>query len=272
MGDMIRITDKKYLMDKVLKNNYDHLVKAVGVNWDGVIVEDGVEGSGKTTNTDQGAYYCAWCNKRPYGIDNVVFTPEQFEKAVLTLPPGSSINWDEAVFGALGIEWANVVNRTIIKMFTTIRKKRLIIFVVIPWIFLLGPYLAAGRSRALIHTYTPDGISRGFFRLYNYKQKHELYFKNKRKFSYDGVESSYEGTFVDTTGLFYSKEEYEKKKDEAIKGINLNERAARMGQLVDQRNSLMKVVKRMGATHEEIADHVGLSTRQVKAIINDEKV
>src|SRR3990167_940574 len=84
-------------------------------------------------------------------------------------------------------------------------------------------YYAVGRTRALIHVYTPDGISRGKFKIYNYNEKRELYMKNKRNYSYDGIKPSYtNGNFIDTEGLFYSAKEYDDKKEEAIRSLNVN--------------------------------------------------
>ena len=220
---MVLVTDKKYEMDEVLKTNLDYLNKAVKVKWDAPLIVDGVEGAGKTTLTDQICYYQAYTNKTVYNLNNVVFLPEQFEEFVDYALPFTPVNWDEAVFATMGEDWAKTINKTILKKWVTIRKKRLFINVCIPWIYLMRIYYAVGRTRALIHVYTPDGISRGKFKIYNYNEKRELYMKNKRNYSYDGIKPSYtNGNFIDTEGLFYSAKEYDDKKEEAIRSLNVN--------------------------------------------------
>ena len=165
------------------------------------------------------SYYESYKCETKFNLDNVVFTAQQFEKAVTTLPPKSAILWDEAVFGAMATEWSTIVNRTITKLMVTIRKKQLFINVIVPWIYMLQPYLAVGRTRALIHTVTPDGIQRGHFRFYDYVGKQQLYFKNKKFYTYYGVKEVFKGTFAKSDNLFYDEDEYDKKKDVAIESI-----------------------------------------------------
>lgn len=217
---LIPVTDKKYLMDDRLVDNLKFLNKAVKVKWDAPLVIDGVEGSGKTTLCDQICYYQAYSNNTKYGIDNIVFLPKEFEEFVDTAKPYTSVNWDEAIFGTMGEDWANTINKTILKKWVTIRKKRLFINVCLPYIFMMRTYFAVGRTRALLHVYTPDGISRGFFKLYDYEGKRHLYFKNKKYFSYNGIKPSYRGKFENTEGLFYDLNEYDAKKENAIKSLS----------------------------------------------------
>ncbi len=271
---MIKVTDKEYSMGEDHKANLDYLVKCVKHDWDAITLYDGVEGVGKTTKAVQDGYYESYSynpKKHSFGLSNVVFTVPQFEQAVTTLSPGSCIIWDEAVFGALGIEWASIVNKTITKLMVTIRKKKLFIKVVIPWIYMLQPYLAIGRTRALIHCYTPDGLRRGYFRLYNYKQKQSLYFRNKKFFTYNGVRPEYRGTFSNTKGMFYDEVEYEAKKDNAIKSITeeaekggLNDRYK---EVVSQRNRAINALL-MHRQTKEVAEITSLNYSQIRNIAN----
>lgn|SRR3990167_2858198 len=222
MTTLIKVTDKKFDMDSVIVNNLNILNQAVQLRWDAPLVIDGVEGAGKTTLTDQICYYQAYTNKTKYNLNNVVFLPDEFERFVDTAPPYTPVNWDEAVFGTLGEDWANTVNKTILKKWVTIRKKRLFINVCIPWIFLMRIYFAVGRTRALIHVWTPDGLKRGYFKIYDYNSKRHLYMKNKRSYTYEGIKPSYdEGRFVDTQGMFYDQKEYDDKKETAIKTLTM---------------------------------------------------
>lgn len=202
-------------MDQYLIDNLEVLKKAVAKKWDGIVMVDGIEGSAKTTLVGACAYYL----DPNYGIDSVVFTQDQFFKMVDTAKAGSVIHWDEFIFGGLSTEALNKVQNALIKKMTTIRKKRLYIFLVMPWFFMMRPYFAVGRSRCLIHTYTPDGISRGRFKFYSFAKKQKLYHIGKKEYRYT-IKPNFIGRFTDTFGMFWDEKDYEKKKDEAIESLS----------------------------------------------------
>jgi len=214
-----KVTDKEISMTDYMIENLDFLIRAVDKKWDGILLIDGVEGSGKTTFGCQVSYYEAWKCGSSFTLENVVFTAEQFEHAVISLPSKSVILWDEAIFGAWATEWATLINRTIVKLMVTIRKKQLFINIIIPWIYMLQPYMAVARTRALLHVTTPDGISRGYYRFYDYPSKQMLYFKNKRFYTYFNAKTAFHGYFKSTHGLFFDEKEYDLKKDTAIKEL-----------------------------------------------------
>lgn len=215
----MKVTDKDYYMDGYLVQNLNHLKKAVKKGWDGFIMVDGIEGSAKTTLTAACSYYL----DNNYNLDNVVFSPEQFNNAVDHAIPGSVIHWDEFVMGGLSTEALNKMQNILVKKMTTMRKKQLYVFLVVPWFFMMRPYFSVARSRALIHCYTPDGISRGTFRFYSYVTKKRLYFNGKKFYNYSTQNADFYGRFTDTFGLFWDKEEYDKKKEIAIRSIGNTE-------------------------------------------------
>jgi len=206
-----------YTLDGYLKDNIDnYLIKAVKKKWDGVLLFTGMEGSGKTTL----AGACARYIDPNFTIDNVVFTVNQFFEAVDKAPPESVILWDEMVFGGLSTEALTSVQTALIKKMTTIRKKRLYIFLVIPSIFLLRMYFAIFRTRAMIDCYTDDGIERGRFKFYSFETKRKLFFLGKKTWNMHCIKSDFYGSFTNTDGLFYDLKEYDDKKESAIKSIN----------------------------------------------------
>lgn len=212
----MKVTDKNYYMDDSLRANLDILKKAVSRNWDGIIMIDGIEGSAKTTLAGSIAYYL---NNR-YSLNSVVFTQEQFTQAVDNARAMEVIHWDEFIFGGLSTEALNKVQNELIKKMTTIRKKQLFIILLMPWFFMMRPYFAIGRSRCLIHCYTPDGITRGLFKFYSYDNKQKLYHWGKKDYNYRKTKENFTGRFTDTYGLFWDTLEYDKKKEKAIKEIS----------------------------------------------------
>jgi len=210
----IQGTDKQYYMNATLAANLDILKKAVAKKWDGFIMIDGIEGSAKTTLASTIAYYL----DNNYNLDNVVFTQDQFNETVDNARPGTVIHWDEFIFGGLSTEALNKVQNMLIKKITTIRKKRLYILLVMPWFFMMRPYFAIGRSRCLIHTYTPDGITRGVFKFYSFIKKQKLYHTGKKEYQYY-TKPDFIGNFTDTFGRFWNEKDYDSKKEKAIKEL-----------------------------------------------------
>lgn len=260
----VKVNGLSYYMDGYLKKNLTHLMRSVDNKWDGVVVVDGMEGSAKTTLTSACAHFCS---NGTYSLKDLFFTVEQFEEWVDNAPPGAAGHWDEFVFGGLSEEALSRIQIALIKKMTLIRKKRLFIFLVIPYIFMLRQYFAIARSRALIHVYSPDGISRGYFKFYDYHQKRNLYFKSKKNWAYDQP-FSFQGRFVNYEGLFWDPEEYDTKKEAAIKSLSVGDSAERW------RERVIGAVKYLWEFEKEnypnlitqanIADWFGVSDRQLR--------
>jgi len=248
---------KGYYLHPDLKSNIDnYFIRAVEKKWDCVILVTGMEGSAKSTNAMSIARYIdptfpgkrwtdeewqKWCERRVSEsgkketkgkfwnrvrqsnrgwrhCDRIVFTFDQFIKAIDTAKPKQAIVFDEAVTTMNAQDAAAEFQKTLIKKMTMIRKKRLFIFIIIPNIFMLRRYFAVARARALIHFYTPDGIDRGYFKFYNYEDKRKLYFDGWKDWSMK-VAPSFKGNAVDTAGFFFNMDEYEDKKDNAIEEL-----------------------------------------------------
>jgi len=71
----------QYIQDEIVDADYDYVTLVFGS-----------EGTGKSVLAFQLAHYL----DADFDVDNVVFTPSQFEKAVSQLPANSAIVWDES--------------------------------------------------------------------------------------------------------------------------------------------------------------------------------
>lgn len=198
--------------DNLYANLKNYLIPAVEKKWDAIGLITGMEGSGKSTMAFTIAYTC----DPTFDIDRVVFTPEQLLKAIDKAKIGQAIVFDEAVMGMMSQDASTQIQSVLIKKFVTIRKKRLFIFLVIPSIFLLRKYFAIFRTRFLLHTFSPDGINRGFFKFYGYTKKRQLYVRGLKEFDQGIIREDFQGRFKDTAGFFFDVNEYEVKKDDAI--------------------------------------------------------
>jgi hypothetical protein len=202
-------------VDEDLKKLLQHLQDAVANSWDGVILVDGLEGSGKSGLGLTIAYEL----DKSFNIERLVFTPEQFFKAVENSQVEQAIVWAEFITGGMSSEAVSKVQREVTRLMVMIRKKRLYIILILPYFFMTSRYFAVARSRFLLHTYTPDGIRRGRWQCWNYERKRQMYFRGRKEFDYC-VRPYKHGIFGDFFKLnIINKNDYEQKKDSAINAL-----------------------------------------------------
>lgn len=163
--------------------------------------------------------------------------------------------FDEFVMGGLAQEASSSNQQALIKMLTTIRKKRLYLILVIPYFFMLRMYFAVGRSRCLIHCYSDDGVSRGKFMFFSYVRKKDLYFYGRKFYSYKGATANFIGDFSNTNGYFYDIDEYDKKKEATIQEIASGKTKA------DGSPKTAHKLKRMEATYKRLMIELYLKGR-----------
>ena len=212
-------------LDPTLKYNFDNfLIKGVKHGHDGIVLITGLEGTGKSTFTQQIAAYCD-C-KQTLDLSRIVFTGRDLMKAIDVAAPETALIFDEAIMDMSSQDFATEMQKILIKKFTLIRKKRLYIFIVIPSVFMLRKYFAIFRTRAMINCYCPDGITRGYFRFYSFATKKKLYLRGYKEMDMGAVKPDFSGTFVDTYGFFTDADAYEAKKDAAIKKLTEDDDSA----------------------------------------------
>lgn len=219
-----KITEEKtgkvieYYIDTRLQNSLDKKVipsLKKEVDKDFIICIDGREGSGKSTFAMQlGKYIDPTLN-----LSRIVFAPDDFREVVLNAKKGQCIIYDEAFTGFSSRASLSPINKVLVSLAMQIRQKNLSILVVLPTIFLLDRYMALFRTRALIHVFESHG-RRGYFRLYNYKQKKLLILLGAKTMSYNPkyVRSNFLGRFYGKFALGDEtiEKKYRKLKEEAL--------------------------------------------------------
>jgi len=197
---------KQYVLDKIIP-------KYIKRKWDMVIIIEGKVGAGKTTLAIQSGYYL----DPTLTIDRICFTLPQFEKAIDDGKTGQVVIYDEAVTSMLSAEAFKWETIALIKKITQCRKKGLIIFLLIPSIFMLQKFFAIFRSHFDLRVLSKHG-NRGSFLFYNYNAKQELIVQSRGTFRYLVKASlpvmdfsSYSPISLRDGSL------YDKKKDEAMK-------------------------------------------------------
>ncbi len=214
MGN-IQLRGKKVYMDGYLQSNLNEIIDMIRLNFDGVLLVDGMEGSGKS---ELGLQLCLYVDKK-FNEQNVIYTVNDFIRWIDTAKPGSACLWDEFVLAGLSTDALTQMQTILIKKFTIIRKKNLFIVLVIPYIFMLRKYFAVARTRALIHVYT-KGKNRGFFRFYNYSEKTWIYNYGYKTWIYsEKIKPSFYATFTVWSEKYLDHSVIESKKDNAMKQI-----------------------------------------------------
>lgn len=260
-----KVTDLQFSMASYVKTNLDDLKLAVSKKHDAWTIVDGPEGLGKSTFAAQCAYYCAYdpkTNKSTLTVNNFVWTISQFKRAVKRSKPGDCIIWDESVFGALSTEAMTETANQLIKLATTMRKKRLIIFMVIPYVFMLNKYFV-GRNRGLWHVDSPDGIQRGWVNFYSRQQALYLYAEGRKHWCYPRKchFSFHDKYYIKSlTQLGIDEAEYERRKDEAINILLQTKSDKKKSVMADRFYKCISFIKdKMKYNWKEIPDAIGIN-------------
>jgi hypothetical protein len=177
--DPLAKTNISFHIDTKLKKMWDNIRdgKLINSNEDRVYIVDGRERGGKSSFVFQQAKYI----NPNFKVENICFTPDEFLHQIRTVEKGSVIVFDEAFRGLSSKSTRSKVNKAIVEALMEVGQRNLILFIVLPTIFLLEIYAAVLRSHCLFHIYKTKDKRRAF-KIYNEKKKKELYFRGKTKF------------------------------------------------------------------------------------------
>jgi hypothetical protein len=238
-------------IDGFLKNNLDIVKdKAIPNKWDCLAIIFGIEGAGKSTIASQCAHYL----DPNFNIENVVFTPEQFETAIDECKPESSIVWDEAITGANVAMYASKISISIISKLTQIRKKKLKIFLCFPYMFMLNKYFLS-RCLFSIYVYAKNFDDRGYYKFYNNKKSQILYFLMKDRYPYypdmafSKIFPGFHGRF--SKEFMVNEDVYDEKKETS--------RVQDSDDKTDKMREIAKNLRETGMTYREIGKIMGFS-------------
>ncbi len=149
-------------------------------DWDRLILIDGGEGTGKSLLALQIGYYL----DPTLHLSNVCFNGDEFSKAIDKAKKFECIIFDEAFNGLASTAATSKMNRFIVRKLMECRQKNLFIIIVLPTLFLLQKYVAIFRSKVLFHVYADKRGNRGRYRIYNDRNKKQLFLKGLKFYSY----------------------------------------------------------------------------------------
>lgn len=153
-----------------------------------------------------------------FGLNHIVFAPEDLKKKAHELPPNSVIIYDEGRAGLDSSRSMESVNKGMQDFFQECGVFGHVILIVLPDFFQLHQTYAVSRSLFLLNVFTDEKFQRGYFSFYNEAQKELLYFWGKKKvgasFRYMSAKRNFWGKF--TNWIPVDRDIYEKTKKEAL--------------------------------------------------------
>tara|TARA_Y100000310_G_scaffold236586_1_gene239805 strand:- start:5160 stop:6062 length:903 start_codon:yes stop_codon:yes gene_type:complete len=145
----------------LLDRDAKRIAKRIKNDWDAVILNVGIPGTGKTVLSIQQAKLlckhlgCEWDIK-----SMIVYDGPQFLEALANNPDETPIILDEAGSALFSQEWSNAVNKAIVKALMVVRKRRKVMILNLPKLRFLNPGVS-DRISLFCSVYTYKG-KRGY--------------------------------------------------------------------------------------------------------------
>lgn len=165
------------------------------------------------------------------------------------------IVWDEPALQALSTDWASQAVKNITRLLMMARKKRHFFIFNLTKFYKFNEYIVVDRPMALIHVYSRKNVESGRFMYIRKKWLESLWrdYRFAKKRSYKLYSSKkIRGTFPDILNPEYKNnvlsefdnDEYERRKDEAIKSIGKKKVSDKQMKWLEQRNILINLIKK----------------------------
>lgn len=268
------VTDLEYHLETKLVNKLDIMIRRctdTKSRKDAVLIIEGAEGEGKTNSSEAISYYV----KHKTGRDIHMF----FRLAPLIEyakdHEGKIIIWDEPALDSLSTDWWKEVNKDLIRLLMTCRKKRHFFIFNFVKFYKFSEYVVVDRALGLINMYSRKGVTAGRFSYIRVKNLEKLWndFRNKRQRNYIKYRS-FGGAFpivediMGKMGITIEGEKncdlakYEELKDIAIGSIS--ERRDKVGKFKKKYEELRHLVGNLKCpinTNIELASQLNISTK-----------
>ena len=206
--------DPYYISPKIKKQFQKSARIIKEENQDRVFTITGREGSGKSLLAMQ----FAWIIDNSFNLDDIAFTSEQFSNLIKTTNK-KVIIFDEAYNGLSSKGAISKQNKELLKLLIECRQRNLMVFIVLPSIFLLEKYMVLFRSHALFHVaISKKNYKNRFYKVYNYANKMRLYILGQKYMSYSKPFIVQKHRFYGIYPPTIDEGEYERAKLKAFRG------------------------------------------------------
>jgi len=281
---VVNIGGVEYGIADPLKKRWDKIKdgQLFKTDQDRVYVVDGRERSGKSVFTFQQACYI---DPSLVGdLSRVCFSAEEFLSAVKKTNSSATetkcIIFDEAFRGLSSRTALSKINKKIIQALMEVGQKNLVLWIVLPSIFMLDLYPAMLRSNALFHIKKEQASSQRAFYVYSYKKKGQLYQAGVRKGWTYAIKTRNKGRFSKKMpGGDDFDRKYRAKKLKAInESENVIDKAEESSKFMKQRDLMVyDLVENRGLSQQKASDHLNklgitLSQRMISEILAKTKV
>lgn len=200
-GEWEEVLKSRFWIDLYLLIRLKNLKKIQGKGWDGVIIIDGKERSGKSIL----GMICAWfLSNGKMGIDNFARGLDDAANKIAKLPDGSILIMDEGSLVFSSKDSMSKAQKKLLKIMDVVGQKNMIFIICLPCYFDLNKTIAVRRSLFLLHVYPDKKYNRGRYAGWGERRKKELYIHGKRNFdSYAYPKADFKGMFMDFEPPFY---------------------------------------------------------------------
>ena len=186
----------KFLFDKLIS-----LKKIQKKKWDGVIIIDGKERSGKSV---LGMIIGWFLSDTKLSEKNFAKGLEDAGRKIENLPDGSVLIFDEGSTMFSSKDSTTKEQKKLVKILDVVGQKNLIFIICLPCIFDLNKTIAVRRSLFLCHVYPDEDYNRGNFAFYGEGRKKTLYIFGKKNYdSYNYPDADFHGEYFEFQPPFY---------------------------------------------------------------------
>ncbi len=204
------ITGQPFYIKKPVQRSLNKAMRIVKeANQDRLYIVTGQEGSGKSTLAFQLSYFI----DPNFCLDDICFNATEFENRIRQKEKFGAVVFDESFNGLSRRSALSGENKKILRLLQESRQRNLIVFIVLPSIFLLESYIIFHRAKGLFHTalYKKNHKKR-YFKVFNKGNLKKLYMLGKQTMSYSRPKISKKHDFNPHFPTTINRTEYDKKK------------------------------------------------------------
>jgi hypothetical protein len=229
---MVLVPPFNFPLENRLVQKLDLMIKRCTTNnpkRDAVLLCEGAEGEGKTTESVAIGYYISYRTGRPFNHLNIFF---DLRKMIDTLKSSEDMIavWDEPALQSMSKDALSTIVKDLERLLMMARKKRHFIIINLAYFNKFSEYIVWQRPLGMIHVYSRNEITPGRFVYIRKKNLEKLWLdwkvkhtRNYRKYCSKGIR----GTFADVMNPDYRHNvlssfdinHYESEKDKAIMSI-----------------------------------------------------
>lgn len=258
-----------WITDRLLKM-LDNIKRIQNNEWDGVLLIDGKERSGKSIL----GMLCAWyLSNGKLTEDNFALGMQDAARKIAALPDKSVLIVDEGstMFGSKDSQTSE--QKTLMKILDVVGQKNMIFIVCLPCFFDLVKTIAVRRSLFLLHVYPDENYNRGKFAFFGEKTKGKLYKFGKKNFdSYSYPEAEFVAEYMNFKPYFYEKY-LEEVKRETLKNVLKAAKPKETNQvkyIAKMKDILTRIrTKFPNLTQEEYGELMGYTRTGVQKLIHE---